>query len=177
MRPEAETIPALLVRRHAQNGDLAAFVTADDRATYAEVDETSATLSARLVAEGVVKGDRVALLAPNGVEWAVTAYAALRIGAVLVPLSTLLRPPELIAQITTASVTHLVTAPAFRDRRYLDDLEVAAPGLVSAVQRGARHPAAPSLRRVWTTDTLPQRPASRTLVRAFESRCGRPTTS
>ena len=38
------------------------------------------------------------------------------------------------------------TIPAFRDRHYLDDLEVAAPGLLSAVRAGARHAAAPSLR-------------------------------
>ena len=36
---------------------------------------------------------------PNGVEWAVIAIALMRMGAVLVPLSTLLRPPELEAQL------------------------------------------------------------------------------
>ena len=41
---------------------------------------------------------------------------AVRTGAVLVPLSTLLRPPELLAQATTASVTHLVVVPEFRTR-------------------------------------------------------------
>ena len=90
------------------------------------------------------RGDRVALLAPNGIEWAITAYAVLRIGAVLVPLSTLLRPPELLAQLTTASVSHLVTVPTFRDRRYLDDLDDAAPGLLDAVAVGARHSSAPT---------------------------------
>ena len=44
---------------------------------------------------GVGKGARVGLLMPNGIDWATTALAVMRIGAVLVPLSTLLRPPEL----------------------------------------------------------------------------------
>ena len=48
------------------------------------------------------KGARVGLLAPNGIEWAVTAAAVMRIGGVLVPLSTLLRPPELEAQLRVA---------------------------------------------------------------------------
>ena len=49
-----------------------AIVTPDGRITYAELDEASAAVAARLVADGVVKGDRVALLAPNGIEWAVS---------------------------------------------------------------------------------------------------------
>ena len=153
MRPDAETIPALLALRTRTTPDLAALVTEDATISYAELDEASAALAARLVGDGVVKGDRVALLAPNGIEWAVTAYAVLRIGAVLVPLSTLLRPPELLGQLTTAAVSHLITVPAFRGRSYLDDLEAAAPGLVDAVGAGGRHAAAPRtepMERLWS---------------------------
>jgi acyl-CoA synthetase (AMP-forming)/AMP-acid ligase II len=170
VRLEAETIPALLTRRGQVDGGLQAVVTADDAVTYAELDQSSAALAARLAAAGVVKGDRVALLAPNSIDWAVIAYGVLRIGAVLVPLSTLLRPPELLAQMATASVAHLVTTSTFRHRRYLEDLEVAAPGLPSIVRSGGRHAAAPSLRRLWTTDALPDAPAPAGLVRALESR-------
>ena len=56
----------------------------------------------RLVAAGVGKGARVGLLAPNGIEWALIAAAVTRVGGVLVPLSTLLRPPELVAQLQVA---------------------------------------------------------------------------
>jgi acyl-CoA synthetase (AMP-forming)/AMP-acid ligase II len=170
MTPDAETVPALLAHRRRVDGERRAIVTAGDSVTYAGLDEASAALAARLVAAGVVKGDRVGLLAPNGVEWATTAFAVLRIGGVLVPLSTLLRPPELLAQVTTASLSHLVTARAFRDRRYLDDLDAAAPGLAATVRSGARHAAAPSLRRLWTTDGLPEPPAPAGLVRALEAR-------
>jgi acyl-CoA synthetase (AMP-forming)/AMP-acid ligase II len=170
MTPDAQTIPALLAHRGRVDGDRRAIVTAEDSVTYAGLDEASAALAARLVAAGVVKGDRVGLLAPNGIEWATTAFAVLRIGAVLVPLSTLLRPPELLAQVTTASLSHLVTARAFRERRYLDELEGAAPGLAAAARSGARHAAAPSLRRLWTTDGLPEPSAPAGLVRALDAR-------
>jgi len=168
--PDAESLPALLALRHRADGALAALVTAEAALTYAELDEASAALAARLVAAGVVKGDRVALLAPNGTEWALAACAIMRIGAVLVPLSTLLRPPELLAQLTTASVAHLVTTRSFRGRHYLEDLEAAAPGLSSAVRAGRRHPAAPSLRRLWTLDAPPAQSAPAALVRALEAR-------
>ncbi|HXZ61783.1 MAG TPA: class I adenylate-forming enzyme family protein, partial [Acidimicrobiales bacterium] len=168
--PDVHTVPALLARRRQADGERRAVVTAEEAVTYAELDRSSAARAAQLVAAGVVKGDRVALLAPNGTDWALSAYAVLRIGAVLVPLSTLLRPPELLAQLTTASVSHLVTTPAFRDRSYLDDLETAAPGLVPALRSGARHAAAPSLRAVWTTDGWPPAAAAAGLVRALEGR-------
>jgi acyl-CoA synthetase (AMP-forming)/AMP-acid ligase II len=168
--PDAETIPALLAHRRGADADRRALVTAEGAVTYAELDDASAGQAARLVAAGVVKGDRVGLLAPNGIAWATTALAVMRVGGVLVPLSTLLRPPELLAQVTTATLTHLVTVPAFRDRRYLDDLEVAAPGLVEAVGAGRRHAAAPSLRRLWRADRLPEAAAPAALVRALEAR-------
>jgi acyl-CoA synthetase (AMP-forming)/AMP-acid ligase II len=164
------TIPALLAERAEHDADLRALVTDDDAVTYAELDERSAALAARFVAAGVVKGDRLAVLAPNGIGWAVTAFAAMRIGAVLVPLSTLLRPPELLAQLQVASVSHLVTTPTFRDRDYLADLEHAAPGLVAAVQAGDRHPSAPALRAVWLIDEIPATAAPAELVAAMAQR-------
>lgn len=170
MTPVAETVPALLAHRRRTNADQPALVTADGRVTYAALDDASRALAARLVAAGVVKGDRVALLAANGIDWATTALAVLRVGAMLVPLSTLLRPPELRAQLATAAATHLLVAPAVRDRRYLDDLEAAAPGLLAAVRAGGRHPAAPALRGVWPLDALPDPAASEALVRAMEAR-------
>jgi acyl-CoA synthetase (AMP-forming)/AMP-acid ligase II len=170
MELEAETIPALLALRLTRNADMQAVVANDQAVTFAELDAASAALASRLVGDGVVKGDRIALLASNGVEWATLAYAVMRIGAVLVPLSTLLRPPELLSQLTTASVTHVVATLSFRGRNYVADLEMAAPGLSSTVQSGGRHSAAPSLRRIWTTDALPESLVPMEMVGALEAR-------
>jgi acyl-CoA synthetase (AMP-forming)/AMP-acid ligase II len=167
---EAESIPALLALRREENGDMRALVTPERSLTYRDLDDTSAGLAARLAADGVVKGDRVGLLAPNGVAWVVHAMAVVRIGAVLVPLSTLLRPPELLAQLTTASVSHLIVVPEFRGRRYVDDLETAAPTLSETIRSGVRHRSAPSLRRLWIFDDLPTGSVRPEMVRALESR-------
>ena len=170
MRPEAQTVPKLLARRRVGQGDVTAIVSPEDTVTYAELDEASAAATARLVGAGVVKGDRVALLAPNGIRWAVLAYAVMRIGAVLVPLSTLLRPTELLAHLKTASVSHLVATRSFRGRCAVDDLEAAVPGLLVAVGAGGRHAEAPSLRRIWMTDALPDVPAPDQMVDALQER-------
>ena len=44
---------------------------------------------------------------PNCVQWVQIAVALTRIGAVLVPLSTLLQAPELVAPLRVASVQYL----------------------------------------------------------------------
>ena len=170
MKPEADTLPGLLAIRGEGNANLRAIVTLDEAVTHAVLDARSTALAARLVAEGVVKGDRVALLAPNGIEWAIIGLAVMRVGAVLVPMSTLLRARELLTQLTTANVSHFVTTTEFRGRRYLDELEDASTGLLAAVRGGGRHPAAPSLRRVWTTDDIPDARVPISLVRALEQR-------
>ena len=124
-----------LLRRN--RGDKPVLVTEDRSLTHAELDDDSRALAARLA--GVGKGTRVGLLCPNGIEWAVIAAAVWRRGAVLVPLSTMLRPPELEAQLRAAEVTHLVCARSFRGRAYLDEVDALD------VQ----------LRAVWPVDELP----------------------
>ncbi len=74
-----------------------------NRITYAELDQHGAN-GRRLPGAGIGK-DPVGLIMPNG-SWVQTAIALTRIGAVLVPLSTLLAPPELVAQLRVASVQY-----------------------------------------------------------------------
>jgi len=155
--PEVWTVPGVLALRRHADANLEALVTFEESATYAELDERSGDLAARFAAAGVAGGDRVGLLAPNGIEWASLALGIMRMGAVLVPLSTLLRPPELLAQLRIAAVTHLLTVPEFRQRRYLEDLETAAPGLIQTLRGGERHADLPHFRSVWLIDDLPTR--------------------
>ena len=170
MTADPLTVPALLAVNAAERGERRAVVTEDRAVTHAQLDEESRAVAARLVAAGVGKGSRLALLAPNGIGWAVTALAAMRVGAVLVPLSTLLRPPELAAQLRAADVAHLVLAPSFRGRSYLDDLEQGAPGTLAAIGTGGRGAELPSLSSVWAVDELPGTAVDLALVDALGDR-------
>jgi acyl-CoA synthetase (AMP-forming)/AMP-acid ligase II len=167
--PAEMTVPLLLDRNRARHPAKPVLVTERQAMTHGELDAESRALAARLVASGVGKAARVGLLAPNGIEWAVTAAAVLRVGGVLVPLSTLLRPPELEAQLRVAAVTHLVVAPTFRGRSYLDELAAAVPGLLDVVRGGGRHERLPFLRHVWSIDELPRREVAAGLVAALEA--------
>jgi acyl-CoA synthetase (AMP-forming)/AMP-acid ligase II len=163
------TLPALLQRNREVHGAKPALVTQERAITHAELDHESRALAARLAAAGVGKGARVGLVLPNGIEWSVTAAAVWRVGGVLVPLSTLLRPPELEAQVHVAGVTHLVLARGFRGRAYLDDVEAIAPGITATTHEGRRHPRLPFLRAVWCADDLAQATVEDALVDALEA--------
>ncbi|MCR9096435.1 MAG: acyl--CoA ligase [bacterium] len=166
---ESPTLPALLAVRSATAGDAIAIVHDDASISYRELDARSREIAGRLVADGVGPHARVALLLENGIDWAVAAYGVARLGAVLVPLSTLLRPPELVAQLKQASVTHLIATPAYRGRDYVDELESVVPGVVTTTADGGRVPELPALQRVWKADALPTRTAPPEIVEALEA--------
>jgi acyl-CoA synthetase (AMP-forming)/AMP-acid ligase II len=132
-----ETIPSLLVRRASDSAQVEAIVDHDSRLTYAELEKLSRERATWLVGNGVNKGHRVGLLMPNRIEWAINAYAVMRIGAVLIPLSTFLRPAELCAQLAVAGVRHLIAVADFRGRNYQQD--------IASIDRSTL----PSLRNIW----------------------------
>ncbi|KAA0114989.1 class I adenylate-forming enzyme family protein [Mycolicibacterium sp. P9-22] len=124
-----DTIDGLIRARAADSKPM--VIDPDTRISYAELDSSTTALGAGLLDAGIAKGTRVGLIMPNSADWVRIALAVTRIGAVLVPLSTLLTTPELTEQLRVASVQHLIAVEEFRGRRY-------TPG------------PAPSLRRVWT---------------------------
>jgi acyl-CoA synthetase (AMP-forming)/AMP-acid ligase II len=166
----APTIPAVLARRVQEDPDLQAIVSDDRSITYSELNDESRALACRLVAAGIGKGDRVGALMPNGIDWAVTALAIMRIGAVVVPLSTLLRPTELLAQLRTASVTDLIATRRFRGRSYFEELESIVSGLSGLRSDTPRVAALPSLRHLWFDDALPTTSAAAGVITAMEER-------
>ena len=167
MHTEPLTFADLLCRNRRVHGDTAALITERSAITHAALDEQSAAVASRLVASGVGRSSRVGLVMENGIEWATLGSAVMRIGAVLVPLSTLLKPPELLSQLQMATVTELIVTEEFRGRSYLSDLEAVAPG-VTTLGPGRRHAALPNLRRVWTAGDLPSPRVEEAMVTALE---------
>ncbi|BBX83529.1 class I adenylate-forming enzyme family protein [Mycolicibacterium aubagnense] len=135
------TIDHLVRTCSAAHPDKPAVIDTTRSMSYGELDTSSRSLAATFVQAGIGMGTRVGLIMPNTVGWVRIAVAVTRIGAVLVPLSTLLRGPELVGQLRVASVQHLITVDEFRGHRYLDELR-------------AEHAALPQLRRVWAATEL-----------------------
>jgi long-chain acyl-CoA synthetase len=63
--------------------------------TYADVSARSDAVARALAASGIEPGDRVGILMDNSPHWVFVLLGVIRIGAVGVPLSTLLPPPSI----------------------------------------------------------------------------------
>jgi acyl-CoA synthetase (AMP-forming)/AMP-acid ligase II len=166
---ERTTVPAL-VRRWSVEQPAKSFVVAeDDTLTYGGLAQRSAVWAERFADLGVGKGTRVGLLMTNGTAWPVVAFGASRAGATLVPLSTLLRPPELAAQLRTAGVEHLVLQREFRGRDYVADLVAISPELVAGDELAVD--ALPHLRTitVWDDAAASDAPSRPELVEALDA--------
>lgn len=131
--------------------------------SFADVHDRSDRLAAGLAEFGVRRGERVALISPNRIEYIITFFACMKLGAVLVPMNTFLRGEFLRHQLTDSQAATLIAdAPGFREaadlrsdlpdlRRAvaLDDREVPALGVEVAaygkLETGSGPPPRPAL--------------------------------
>ena len=75
---------------------------------FGELIACSAGLSGALAARGVGRGDVVATLVGNRVEWVLTMLACLRMGAVALPCNTQLRRKDLELRLAAANPKFVV---------------------------------------------------------------------
>jgi len=106
------TLDADLRRAAAQAPNKEALVAGDRRMTFAELDVAANALAVRLHALGVARGDRVAVLLPNGAEAAVAIYGTLRAGAAFVPLNPTIKADKLAYVLADCASTAVVTDDA-----------------------------------------------------------------
>ena len=75
--------------------DKVALIHEDVRATYAEINACANQLARWLICQRVGQGDRVALVLENSAEYVISYYGALKVGAVVAPLSSDPKPDTL----------------------------------------------------------------------------------
>ncbi|MFC4059180.1 AMP-binding protein [Planomonospora corallina] len=85
---DALTIPRVLDRAARDFPELEAVVDGPVRVTYGELHGRVRAAARALLARGLEPGERIAIWAPNGLEWIVTALGAVSAGLVLVPVNT-----------------------------------------------------------------------------------------
>ncbi len=123
------TFPQLLAAVVRERAEHPALIVPDETLSYAELDRRSGRMAKALLAAGAGKGTRIGLLAPDGTLLLTAFYAALRIGALVTPISTLTTPPELAHILRTSDVQILLGARRFLRRDFAANLEAALPGL------------------------------------------------
>lgn len=153
---EALTYPptavGMLTAVAAGYGDHDAVVSVDgdgqrEAASYAELEARSADMASRLIAADVGIRTRVAILAPNGTDFAVAFLAVTRIGAVAVPINTFFPPRELGWVLRDADVEVLLAVESMIGQDVHGRIGAVVGDMAPCVQVLERH-ALPRLRHV-----------------------------
>src|ERR1700722_19104391 len=111
---EFGTIPRLLRTAAVRHGARLAVVDGDMTLSFvalaAQVDRATRALLAR----GIARGERVAIWAPNGWRWIVSALAAQACGAAIVPINTRFKGAEDAYVLAKSGARALLTTPDSR---------------------------------------------------------------
>ena len=93
--------------------DHLAFVYDDQRLTWLELNKSINRLANALLELGIQKGDKVATILPNCLELFETYWAVTKIGAVVVPSSTLLMRQGMKTLLQNSDTALLITNSSF----------------------------------------------------------------
>ena len=97
------------------------------RWTWSELNTEVDRIACGLLEQGVMKGDRVGIWAPNCAEWTITQFATAKIGAVLVTINPAYRLSEVEYALNKVGCSVLVTAPSFKTSDYIGMLREMGP--------------------------------------------------
>jgi long-chain acyl-CoA synthetase len=104
-----------LVASAARRPEATALRQGDAELSYALLDELSARLAAHLRGCGIRPGDRVAIMLPNVPQFPIAYYAALRAGAVVVPVNVLFKRREVAFHVSDSEARVLFAWPDFAE--------------------------------------------------------------
>ncbi|HUJ65375.1 MAG TPA: AMP-binding protein, partial [Acidimicrobiales bacterium] len=125
-----------LVDRHvaAGGGARIAYKCEDRSQTYEELQRATWAAANGLRAVGVSPGDRILMLVTDEEAFPAAFLGGLRLGAVPIPVSTMLRPPEVATLAADSEATAIVVSGRYAG--YLTDVAAAAPTMRAAVVVG-----------------------------------------
>lgn len=124
---------------------------ADAAISFADLDRQSAELARGLIARGVGKGSRIGFICGNSPMF-VTAMAAIaRMGAVAIPISTLIKSNELVRVLRQSDVQGLIVQRSLLGHDLVARLRDALPELDAGSDPDLRITRAPFLRWIVST--------------------------
>lgn len=149
---EWASIPELVRSAAERYADVEAVVEGRTRISYAELGARVERSAAACLANGVAPGDRVAIWAPNTLDWIVSALGAVSAGAVLVPLNTRFKGTEAADVLRRSGARLLFVTGTFLGTSYVASLRRAVaqgPGLPELEQVVVLSDDAPADFRTW----------------------------
>ena len=134
-----------------------ALVCGDQRMTYAEIERQANQVANALLAQGVRRGDRVAMWLPNSVETVIAIFGVLKAGATFTVINPTTKVGKLTHVLNDCSARGLF-APGRRSERVAQLFEF-VPSLHFAVLCG-KPGARAAVILVWRAAAPPRTPAS-----------------
>jgi long-chain acyl-CoA synthetase len=107
------SVVALFEESFAKYKTRNAYACMDKKLTYGQVDEMSRALGAWLQSKGLQRGDRVAIMMPNVLQYPVCVAGILRAGYVVVNVNPLYTPRELEHQLKDSGAKAIVIIENF----------------------------------------------------------------
>jgi acyl-CoA synthetase (AMP-forming)/AMP-acid ligase II len=111
--------------------------------TFRDVERLTSVVASSLAGRGIVAGDRVGIMLPNGLDFPVCWLAVLRLGAVAVPISVLYRSADLLHVLADSDARLVIVGPpqaAVADEACVArglECEVVAPEVLHEAGSGA----------------------------------------
>jgi fatty-acyl-CoA synthase len=109
-----------------------AIVFNEERIAYSEMGRRVVYFAKGLLKLGIKKGDKVGIWLSNRPEWAIAQFAVVKIGAVMVPLSTRFRGFDLEYILKQSDSTTLIMMDAFLKNNYSQVIGETCPELRGA---------------------------------------------
>ncbi|MDE2335236.1 MAG: AMP-binding protein [Rhodospirillales bacterium] len=146
-RPTSRTVPALLAEISARHPHRNFVTDGDRRVSYGEFLGRVRRLAKSFHALGVRKGDTVALLMGNQLEWLETFFAVTMLGGTVAAVNTWWRRRELLHALRISDASILVMVDRYGSNDYTAELRDAdlgteAPMLRQVICLGPDQPAA-----------------------------------
>src|SRR6202022_208678 len=110
---QLRSLKQLLEETCAEHGERVAFIQMGAQLTFRQLDELTRAFAAWLQQQGFRKGDRLAIMLPNTLQYPIAMFGALRAGLIVVNTNPLYTAPELEHQLTDAGATVLLVLENF----------------------------------------------------------------
>jgi long-chain acyl-CoA synthetase len=107
------SLVALFEQACATYADKVAYISMGKEMTYRQLNEDSMAFAGWLQSKGLKKGDRVALMMPNLLQYPVALFGTLRAGCIVVNCNPLYTPRELEHQLKDSGATAIVIVENF----------------------------------------------------------------
>jgi long-chain acyl-CoA synthetase len=123
---EFNSVPDVINKSCDTYRDRVAYVNFGAELTYDDVDRLSAAFGAQLQAMGMAKGDRIAIMMPNVLQYPIAVFGALRAGLIVVNTNPLYTARELKHQLKDSGAKAILIMENFASvlEAVVDDTDV-----------------------------------------------------